>query len=379
MNAIAIDNVSVVFNAEGNEPVNAVSEATLDVRAGEIAVLMGLSGSGKSTLLRCINGLVRPAEGRVMVTVNGQSIDVASANAQTLRRLRSESVSMVFQQFGLLPWRTVRENVALGLELRGESQRAIRKRVEEQLALVHLEEWGDHKISQLSGGMQQRVGLARALATDAEILLLDEPFSALDPLIRVHLQDELLSIQQELKRTMVFVSHDLDEALKMGNSIAIMEAGRIVQSGTPEDIVLRPVNEYVERFVANMNPLNVLHAGSVMTPVDADAATRTVPGDEHPVRIDTSANGMVQEVQIGGAHLAPHRDPNSPGAVNDSEIVVTSPDTPLRDVIAYKRHSPHPIVVEDDGKLAGLVTENDIYERLLNPGQPSEDTPPQAP
>jgi glycine betaine/proline transport system ATP-binding protein len=225
---------------EATTHVLGVHDCTLEVEEGEILVLMGLSGSGKSTLLRAVNGLNPVARGIVEVRADGgHMVDVTHADAKTLRNLRQSRVAMVFQAFGLLPWRTVRENVGFGLELSGcRAERAAR--VDRQLSLVGLSDWAERKVGELSGGMQQRVGLARAFATDAPILLMDEPFSALDPLIRTKLQDELLDLQRDLKRTIIFVSHDLDEAFKIGNRIAIMEGGRIVQCGTPRDIFSAP-------------------------------------------------------------------------------------------------------------------------------------------
>lgn len=292
--AVQIDNVSIVF---GDAPQKAlplmdagqeraeiqtdtgqvlgVHNCNLTVGEGEILVLMGLSGSGKSTLLRAVNGLNPVVRGAVRVNEGGQMVDVTNADPQTLRRIRLNQVAMVFQQFGLLPWRTVQENVGLGLELGGMPKAERAERVRNQLDLVGLSDWADRKVGELSGGMQQRVGLARAFATEAPILLMDEPFSALDPLIRSKLQDELLELQQKLKRTIIFVSHDLDEAFKLGNRIAIMEGGRIVQCGTPQDIFSNPVNEYVADFVAHMNPLGVLTARDVMEDVDG-MPTQTV-------------------------------------------------------------------------------------------------------
>lgn len=289
--AVEIDNVSIVF---GKKPAKAlplmdegldrseiqtktdqvlgVHDCSLTVEEGEILVLMGLSGSGKSTLLRAVNGLNPVARGEVRVSDGGQMVSVTDATPQGLRKIRLSRVAMVFQQFGLLPWRTVRENVGLGLELGGMSKPERAKKVDEQLDLVGLADWGDHKVGELSGGMQQRVGLARAFVTDAPILLMDEPFSALDPLIRTRLQDELLDLQQKLQRTIIFVSHDLDEAFKLGNHIAIMEGGRIVQNGTPKDIFTNPASDYVADFVANMNPLGVLTAADVMEPLDCQPA-----------------------------------------------------------------------------------------------------------
>ncbi|MCW2310138.1 choline ABC transporter ATP-binding protein [Rhodobium gokarnense] len=226
--------------------------ASLSVKRGEICVLMGLSGSGKSTLMRAVNGLTEVARGKVLVNTGAKMVDVVTCGPSMLRTIRREHCAMVFQQFALLPWRTVRENVAFGLEVRGEDAARIDEIVSEKLATVGLSEWADKYGHELSGGMQQRVGLARALATDADILLMDEPFSALDPLIRSRLQDELIELQARLDKTVLFVSHDLTEAAKIGRHIAIMEGGRIVQHGTPDDIVDNPADDYVAEFVAHM-------------------------------------------------------------------------------------------------------------------------------
>jgi glycine betaine/proline transport system ATP-binding protein len=265
--AIELKNVDIIF---GERPAQALSlldqgasrdkiltetgqvlgaaGASIAIEQGEVCVLMGLSGSGKSTLLRAINGLNTVTRGQVLVDYNGQQVDVANCSAQILRELRMHKIAMVFQQFALLPWRTVHENVGLGLELRGMPKAERDAIVWEKLEIVGLEQWADKYAHELSGGMQQRVGLARAFSTDADILLMDEPFSALDPLIRDKLQDELLDLQQALKKTIVFVSHDLDEAMKLGTHIAIMEGGRIVQYGEPEQIVLNPASDYVAEF-----------------------------------------------------------------------------------------------------------------------------------
>jgi glycine betaine/proline transport system ATP-binding protein len=285
MSAVSFENVSIIFGDhpkralpladEGKDRAEIQSETgqvlgahncSLDVGKGEIVVLMGLSGSGKSTLLRAVNGLNKVSRGAVRVTCGEEVTDVTNCSKSALRRVRQGHVAMVFQQFGLLPWRTVAENVGFGLELSGQGAAERARTVERQLALVGLADWGNRKVGELSGGMQQRVGLARAFATDAPILLMDEPFSALDPLIRSRLQDELLDLQSELKRTILFVSHDLDEAFKIGNRIAIMEGGRIVQTGTPREIFSNPASDYVADFVANMNPLGVLTARDVMEP-----------------------------------------------------------------------------------------------------------------
>lgn len=281
--AVDFKNVDIVFGAARKEALALVDSgatrqeilektgavlgcagANLTVNEGEISVLMGLSGSGKSTLLRAVNLLNVPARGNVMVKDGDRMVDVAACDAATLRNIRQTRVAMVFQQFGLLPWRTVAENVGFGLELSGVPDAERKARVERQLKLVGLDQWALKYAHELSGGMQQRVGLARAFATEAPILLMDEPFSALDPLIRTKLQDELLQLQAELKKTIIFVSHDLEEALKIGSHITIMEGGRIVQTGAPEDIVLRPANDYVRDFISNVNPLSVLTAWNVM-------------------------------------------------------------------------------------------------------------------
>ena len=260
-----------------------VHDCSLDVGTGEIVVLMGLSGSGKSTLLRAVNGLNPIVQGDVLVNDGSDLVSVPKASRAKLRQLRMKSVAMVFQQFGLLPWRSVRENVGLGLELAGMGARERREKIDMQLDLVGLTQWADQPVSALSGGMQQRVGLARAFATDAPILLMDEPFSALDPLIRARLQDELLELQDRLKRTIIFVSHDLDEAFKLGNRIAILEGGRMIQCGTPAEIFSNPANAYVADFVANMNPLGVLRARDALVFGPAPATARSVDIDT-PIR-----------------------------------------------------------------------------------------------
>ncbi len=297
MNEVVVfDNVSIVFGkrperalplmdegqsredvAAATNQILGVHDCSLSVNEGEILVLMGLSGSGKSTLLRAVNGLNVPCRGEVRVRDGERMVAVGHADRRTLRHLRLHQVAMVFQQFGLLPWRSVTENVGLGLEIEGVSRRERAERVARQLELVGLTDRAGARVGELSGGMQQRVGLARAFATDAPILLMDEPFSALDPLIRNRLQDELIALQQRLRRTIVFVSHDLDEAFKLGDRIAIMEGGRIVQHGTPRDIFTAPANDYVADFVANMNPLGVLCARDVMVPPEGAAGARVDP------------------------------------------------------------------------------------------------------
>lgn len=320
MNAVEFDNVSIVF---GNKPQAAlplmdeglerpeirertdqilgVHDCSLNVEVGEILVLMGLSGSGKSTLLRAVNGLNPVVRGEVRIHDGDWSCSVGHSSADDLRRVRRECVSMVFQQFGLLPWRTVRDNVGLGLELAGMDKTARLKRVDQELEMVGLDDRADALVGELSGGMQQRVGLARAFATDAPILLMDEPFSALDPLIRTRLQDELLELQKERGRTIIFVSHDLDEAFKIGNRIAIMEGGRIVQCGTPRDIFTNPANDYVADFVAHMNPLGVLTARDVMTEGRAEGPVVDAETPVQDVMHMIGSTGL--QVTENGQHL----------------------------------------------------------------------------
>ncbi len=266
-----------------------VHDCSLSVEAGEILVLMGLSGSGKSTLLRAVNGLNPVARGAVTIHDGDWSCEVGAAPRADLLRVRRECVAMVFQQFGLLPWRSVSENVGLGLELAGMAAAERRDRVAAQLELVGLADWADRRVGELSGGMQQRVGLARAFATEAPILLMDEPFSSLDPLIRARLQDELLELQTRLQRTIIFVSHDLDEAFKIGNRIALMEGGRIVQCGTARQIYSAPASGYVADFVAHMNPLGVLVARDVMI----DGAAPGAP----QVGADTSVREVMERLK----------------------------------------------------------------------------------
>ena len=314
MSAVIFERVSIVFGdrpeaalplmdagksraevQEATGQILGVHDCSLEVAEGEILVLMGLSGSGKSTLLRAVNGLNPVVRGRTLVRTGGWECDVARAGAADLLRLRRACVAMVFQQFGLLPWRSVAENVGLGLELAGMPAPERASRVAAQLDLVNLTQWADRKVGLLSGGMQQRVGLARAFATEAPILLMDEPFSALDPLIRTRLQDELLELQRRLRRTIVFVSHDLDEAFKIGNRIALMEGGRIVQVGTARQIIANPVSDYVADFVAHMNPLSVLTAADVMEPGPGGAGPQVAP--------DTPVKAVMEMLARGAAEV----------------------------------------------------------------------------
>ena len=353
--------------AERTGIVVGVADASLSVASGEISVLMGLSGSGKSTLLRAANGLNAVTRGQVLIGGSEATVDVAACDAARLRQVRRQRVAMVFQQFALLPWRTVRENVGLGLELRGVSAEERRRIVDEKLALVGLKDWADRYASELSGGMQQRVGLARAFATEADILLMDEPFSALDPLIRSKLQDELLMLQRQVRKTILFVSHDLDEALKLGNRISILESGRIVQTGAPRDIVLRPINDYVTEFVRHMNPLNVLTGGMVMR-THEDLARE----GEH-IWLDTARRYQVTLDARGGCRTLRVDGVESAFAVHDAdnaalgvagELMIASVSLPLHRLIRLRQSSGHPVLLAEDGVISGVCDENEIVRAL---------------
>jgi glycine betaine/proline transport system ATP-binding protein len=346
-----------------------VADASLTIEEGEICVLMGLSGSGKSTLLRAVNGLNKVTRGKVMVRDETQLVDVASCDPATLRRLRMNRVAMVFQQFALLPWRTVEENVGFGLELRGMSKAEREDVVKDKLAMVGLSQWKDKYAHELSGGMQQRVGLARAFATDADILLMDEPFSALDPLIRDHLQDELLELQQRLKKTIIFVSHDLDEALKLGTHIAIMEGGRIVQYGKPEAIVLNPANDYVAEFVAHMNPLNVLRGGSLMTAVDQlkRDGEEVLLDRNGRVRVKLDGRGAPVSVSLDGflGRLMPYEEGMDIAGLPATALITAPCDMTMRAAIELRQATGQPVALVEDGRLVGVCGDEEIYAGIL--------------
>jgi glycine betaine/proline transport system ATP-binding protein len=346
-----------------------VADASIAIEEGEICVLMGLSGSGKSTLLRCVNGLNKATRGEVLVDDANGPVDVTRCDPATLRRLRTRRIAMVFQQFALLPWRTVAENVGFGLELRGMARAERDRVVAEKLKLVGLEQWQGKYAHELSGGMQQRVGLARAFATDADILLMDEPFSALDPLIRARLQDELLDLQRSLRKTIIFVSHDLDEAMKLGSHIAIMEAGRIVQYGEPEDIVLNPSNDYVADFVAHMNPLNVLTGTSLMTPVASIARCggQILLDRNQRVVMTLGADGAPGAVTIVDqpGRIVSYVDGCDLAALDRDVVVTAPPEIKLRTALEIRHRTGNPLALVDDGKLIGVIGDDEIYGGIL--------------
>jgi glycine betaine/proline transport system ATP-binding protein len=343
------------------------AKASLVVDRGEISVLMGLSGSGKSTLLRAANGLNRVARGQVLIQHDGRMVDIASCDVRTLRDIRRYRIAMVFQQFGLLPWRTVRENVGFGLELRGVGAAERRSLIDEKLSLVGLEQWADRYAGELSGGMQQRVGLARAFATDADILLMDEPFSALDPLIRGKLQDELLALQAKVRKTILFVSHDLDEAIKLGDRITIMEGGRIVQSGTADDIIHNPADAYIAEFVAHMNPLLAISGGVAMRALaDLEPDGGGVWLDrQHRYRLDIDGDELPRAASFNGRPL--EISPVAPGfdlAQTRPGLAMVPVDSSLKLIGQLCRITDHPVLLAEDGRVRGVCANGDIVRAL---------------
>ena len=354
-------------------PVHALRGVDFELAAGEWVSLAGPSGSGKSTLLRCVNGLNRATRGRVLVDDGGTEIDVTDCDPKFMRRLRMDRISMVFQQFALMPWRTIAANVAFGLEVRGVPKAERRERVAEVLEQVGLGSWLDHYPHELSGGMQQRVGLARAFATDAEILLMDEPFSALDPLIRERLQDELLALQTTLRRTILFVSHDLDEALKIGTRIAIMEGGRIIQIGPPEKIVTEPADDYVRQFVANVNPLNVLRGVSLMRPLATLRSEDDVHllDDESAMFCRLDGTGRPEAFSLGGApaQLVPYREDLDLASLDNGAIVAGGPDTTMRTALEVRHETGRAMpVLDGENRLIGVIGAAELLAALVHRG-----------
>lgn len=342
--------------------VPAVIDASFSIEQGEMFVVMGLSGSGKSTLVRCLNLMHPPTSG--LVRVGGR--DLASLSPTELRTLRAEKVSMVFQHFGLFPHRTIIENAAWGLEIRKVPKEERREKAIEALGLVGLSGWEDSYPGELSGGMQQRVGLARALATDADVLLMDEAFSALDPLIRGEMQEQLVSLQQDLQKTIVFITHDLNEAMFLGDRIAIMKAGQVVQIGTTEEILQEPADDYVRSFVQGVDRSRVLTAGAVM-----EEPVGTILRREGP----SAALREMRLRQTGGVLVVDKRK-RLVGAATDEDVAriirsgerslekiipledvaKVSPDTLLADCLIPSAESRVPIaVVDDDGRLLGVI------------------------
>ena len=356
----------------------AVVDASFEVRDGEIFVVMGLSGSGKSTLLRMLNGLLPATAGRVFV----DDQDLTGLSKGEVRQLRSRRMSMVFQHFALFPHRTVLDNTAYGLRVQGVPRDERVRRAEEALRLVGLDGWGDRLPKQLSGGMRQRVGLARALAADTDILLMDEAFSALDPLIRKEMQDQLLQLQAELGKTIVFITHDLNEAMRLGDRVAMMRDGRIVQIGTADEILTTPADEHIARFVRDVDRTRVLTASSVMRPPGRTLATSSGPrASIHTMRtlevtemfaVDPDG-GLVGIVTAADAVAAAARGANTVTSAVSNGFTEAGPDTPVSDLLAAAAEQ-HPIAVVDDRRrLLGVVTPAAILGALTPAQEVSTD------
>jgi glycine betaine/proline transport system ATP-binding protein len=364
-----------------------VHNVSFTLEPSHIFAIMGLSGSGKSTLIRCVNRLIDPTDGKIFLTPHDRpELDITAMSEDELRTVRRNHISMVFQHFALFPHRTVLSNVVYGLEITGRNAAEGERTAQEMLELVGLQDWGKAYPSELSGGMQQRVGLARALATDARVLLMDEPFSALDPLIRVQMQRELQKIQSELGRTILFITHDLDEAMQIGDRVAIMEEGAIVQIGTPEEILVNPRTEYVARFVEQADPTGVVTAGTIALPHDGAAFEESARENGiayhsrrgYPeLQFGIDGAGRLHQVRIAGRpiELAPLQDALERHLAEplprprDDLALTCRPDTVLRQLLRGRMCSTRPIFVTDpDGRLAGVVDETELISGILEKG-----------
>jgi len=351
--------------------VVAVRDVSFEVERGQIFVIMGLSGSGKSTLIRCLLRLVEPTAGKIII--NGE--DICQYNDEELMHLRRNTVGMIFQDFGLFPHRTVLDNVAYGLKVRGVNKAKRYARAQEVIDKVGLKGWENHLPNTLSGGMQQRVGIARALANDPEILLMDEPFSGLDPLIRRQMQDELINIQEEVHKTILFVTHDLDEALKLGYRIAIMKDGDIIQVGSPEEVITAPGDAYVKEFVKDASPTKVVTAETIMDrpaaiiyewqgPKAAMHLMRTNNLDE---ALMTSRGGkLIGLVTLNRLVELFRRKGQSLKEALEPDMLTCRPDTVMEDIFPLAASTIYPIaVVDDDGKLLGEISTSTLMFSLI--------------
>lgn len=353
-----------------------VYDVNFDVKEGEIFVIMGLSGSGKSTLIRLLNRLIEPTSGSIYI--DGE--DVSKLSKEELREVRRHKINMVFQNFGLFPHRTILENTEYGLEVRGVPKEERQEKAEKALENSSLLSFKDQYPSQLSGGMQQRVGLARALANDPEILLMDEAFSALDPLIRREMQDELLDLQANVQKTIIFITHDLNEALRIGDRIALMKDGEIMQIGTGEEILTNPANDYVREFVEEVDRSKVLTAQNIMVP----ALTTNIESDGPNVALTRMRNEEVSML------MAVDRKRNLKGIITadqalearkqkrplidflDENVTVIGKDMVVSDIFNIIYDSPTPLAVVEDGKLKGVVIRGSVIEALAETSEVSE-------
>ncbi len=360
----------------------AINKASFEVQKKETFVIMGLSGSGKSTVLRCLNRLIEPTAGDVLI--GDDEIDIMSADKEELLELRRKRMSMVFQNFGLFPHRTVLDNVAYGLEIGGMDKEERHKKSNEAIEMVGLKGY-EHKMpNELSGGMQQRVGLARALANDPEVLLMDEAFSALDPLIRADMQDELLELQQKMSKTIVFITHDLDEALKIGDRIAIMKGGAIIQIGTPEQILTEPEDDYVKAFVQNVDRTKIITAQTIMR----KAPTINIKKDGPGVAVRKMKQEGISSIYVldpdrkylGIVTIEEATDLQKKNIKSVDDIIrddagTTSPDTPVKRLLSDVMKSSYPVAVLDDEKhLKGIVDRASIISEVNLNDPDYEDT-----
>ena len=351
-----------------------VIDASFEVYEGETLVVMGLSGSGKSTLLRCINRLFEPTSGNVYI--DGK--DITTLNAEELRQIRQQKFGMVFQRFALFPHKTILENTVFGLEIQGVEKGEREEKGKKALAQVGLTGWADYYPGQLSGGMQQRVGLARALAIDPDILLMDEAFSALDPLIRTEMQDELLALEDQVNKTIIFITHDLDEALRIGDRIILMKDGRIVQIGTNEDILTNPATEYVERFVENVDMTKVLTANDVMVKASFVTSKDGPRTALHAMREKGISSIFVLDKgkKLQGIVLAEDAKKmvdSGKGSLEDIVIryekYIVTPDTPLQDIMPVMVDVRFPVaVVDEENRLKGIIVRGSIIAGLVEKG-----------
>ncbi|GIP22669.1 MULTISPECIES: glycine betaine/L-proline ABC transporter ATP-binding protein [Paenibacillus] len=345
-----------------------VNRVSLDIRQGEIFVIMGLSGSGKSTLVRMLNRLIEPSSGEILI--HGK--DLRKMNKAQLREVRRKQISMVFQKFALFPHRTVLQNVEYGMEIQQVDKEQRRVKAEHALELVGLKGWGAKMPDELSGGMQQRVGLARALANDPEILLMDEAFSALDPLIRRDMQDELLELQEKMKKTIVFITHDLDEALRIGDRIALMKDGALVQLGTPEEMLTQPANRYVERFIEDVDLSKVLTAAHVMIRPETVTLDRGPRVALQLMRERGISNLFVidRAKRLLGVITAEDASSAMKSGTGLSEILIkdgpeVSPDTLLGDLFEVTSSSKVPLaVVDENRRLLGVIVRGAVLGAL---------------
>lgn len=349
-----------------------INKVSFSIHQGEMFVVMGLSGSGKSTVLRCLNRLIEPSSGEILV--DGQ--DITKLNAKDLRKFRQGKTAMVFQQFALLPHRTVLENTVYGLEVKGISKKEREEKALRTLEIVGLKGWEQKYPSQLSGGMKQRVGLARALTNDADILLMDEAFSALDPLIREEMQDELLSLQQKMNKTIVFITHDLNEALKLGDRIAFLRDGALVQIGTPEEITRNPADEYVAKFVRGVDKSKILAAGEVMKKPHPLITLRDGPSvalrimKEHGI---SSVFVVDRERHLKGiitVDLAVEARNKGIQSLLELELVqgpVVKENTPVLDTLGVIAESKLPMaVVDEEDRLSGIIVRGSVLAALAS-------------